>query len=139
MSLETNIEKLTAAVDALNTTMQAMMAGAQATQQPATEQPEPEKTKAEPAKKSPVKKTPVKKAEPAPEPEPAEPETDEDTGPTITLEQLKAKFSELGKAKGGKEVKAILTDYGYGGFSDVPADDPQLDAMYREAEAKLEG
>ena len=137
MSLETRIEELTEAVTTLTKTMEAVMAGAVAVDPKPDTTPEPE-TKKPAAKKPAATKKPAAKNEPAPEPDEAPDETTGDE-PAVTLDQLKAKFAELGKAKGGKAVKAILTDFGFDGFSKVPADDPQIDAMFRTAQEQLEG
>lgn len=117
-----------------------------ATETTATAEPEPE-VAADPADKKPARKTKAKSepvAEPATvEPEPAAVEPEPAPEPakaavsTVTKDQLRVVFGRLSKAKGGNAVKAILSDYGFTGFSTVPDDAEEIEAMYRTAQEQL--
>lgn len=121
-----------------------------ATETAVTAEPEPE-VAAEPVDKKPTRKTKAK-SEPVAEPAAVEPEPAAEPEPTaeptpepaktaavsaVSKDQLRVVFGQLSKAKGGNAVKAILSDFGFEGFSTVPDDAEEIEAMYRTAQEQL--
>jgi predicted flap endonuclease-1-like 5' DNA nuclease len=118
-------------------TQAAVLKAAVAVEPVAEQAVEPE---AEPVAEPVAKKSPKKKAEAKPEPEvqpEAEPVQEKTKPSTVSKDQLRVIFGQLSKAKGGGAVKAILNDFGYEGFSTVPDDAEEIEAMFRTAQQQL--